>query len=170
MLKAFAAALLTLVSSAALASDKDTTALRKMIEARLPDLNAFVRVATGYKAMHLPKLVIKDRVSLYRIVYGEHYTDQDKACDIPDAPCVKAAAMQGVIFIGDDFVKDRDDYILVHELTHFQQYESGREFECLYAREPEAYETADKFIQLTGRGRKSDAFTVALLSSCHGGQ
>lgn len=163
-----AATVLTLVIASPAVADPYAK-LRAEIESRLPDLNAFVRVATGYKATHLPKVVIKDRVGLYQLVYGSRYKDQDKACDVPKMPCIKAAAMNGVIFIGDDFKHGRDDYILVHELTHFQQHESTKAFPCIWAREPEAYQTADKFVELTGRGEKSDGLTVAILSSCDRG-
>ncbi len=145
------------------ANDQD---LRSQIEARMPDLNAFVRLVTDYKSTEFPKVVIKTPEELNKIFYREHYDGQDKRCDIG---CVKALAYDGAIFMGTDFMPGRDDFILVHELVHFQQFAAGKGDQCPGSLEPEAYAVQDKFVTATGRGMKSDPMTVMLLAaSCSG--
>jgi hypothetical protein len=138
--------------------------LRATIEARLPDLNAYVRAVTGYTVPGLPKLVIKTPKEINQIYFAENYDGQETRCD---EWCVLAVFFDGVMFIGSDFEPVRDDFILVHELTHWQQFASGVQMRCIGEFEAEAYKVHDTFVDATGQGIKSDPITVAsMLGAC----
>jgi hypothetical protein len=76
---------------------------------------------------------------------------------------VRAAQARGTIYLPDDFVLGRDDYILVHELVHQLQDESGKSFECLATREREAYALQSRFVDETGTGEKPNDMFMLLL-------
>lgn len=131
--------------------------------ARMHDLNAWVRLHTSYKATHLPKIVFRTREDMARTYYGEHYR--------PDlATFIRAMAVKGTVFLPPDVKADgSDDWLLLHELVHFQQFEAGRGEVCAGEREREAYALQDLFVASSGRGEKSDPMTVlSHLASCSG--
>jgi hypothetical protein len=76
---------------------------------------------------------------------------------------VRAALTNGTIYLPDTFTLGRDDYILVHELVHHLQEESGQKFECLAAREREAYLLQTKFVQEHGVGEVPNDMYMLLL-------
>ena len=76
---------------------------------------------------------------------------------------VRAAQTQGTIYLPDTFNLGHDDYILLHELVHHMQDESGREFTCLAEREREAYLLQTRFVEATGIGETpNDMFMLML--------
>lgn len=76
---------------------------------------------------------------------------------------VRAAQTQGTIYLPDTFKLGRDDYILLHELVHHMQDESGRNFGCLAEREREAYVLQTRFVEETGIGETpNDMFMLML--------
>lgn len=76
---------------------------------------------------------------------------------------VRAAQVRGTIYLPDTFTLGRDDYILLHELVHYLQDESGSTFECLATREREAYSLQTKFVDETGVGEKPNDMFMLLL-------
>jgi hypothetical protein len=76
---------------------------------------------------------------------------------------VRAAQSQGTIYLPDTFQLGRDDYILLHELVHHLQDESGKPFECLATREREAYRLQAWFVDETGGGEKPNDMFMLLL-------
>jgi hypothetical protein len=80
-----------------------------------------------------------------------------------DTSSVRAAQTNGTIYLPETFTLDRDDYILVHELVHHLQDESGKKFECLAAREREAYVLQTKFVQERGAGEVPNDMYMLLL-------
>ena len=76
---------------------------------------------------------------------------------------VRAAQTNGTIYLPETFTLGRDDYILLHELVHHLQDESGKQFECLAAREREAYVLQTKFVQQHGAGEVPNDMYMLLL-------
>ena len=132
-------------------------------DARVAELSEFVRLVTGYTVTAKPKIVFRTQEQLDRTYFGANYTPSLKGQ-------IGALAISGVIFLSEDFELGRDDYILAHELTHFMQFESGKDGGGCAARlEPEAYRVQDIFVAATGRGKRSDPFTVLLsAAACDG--
>ena len=64
------------------------------------------------------------------------------------------------------FDLERDAYILLHELVHHFQMESGRAFACIGAQEAEAYALQNKYVEETGTGVKSDPLMTVFLTTC----
>jgi len=134
------------------------------LTARLHDLNAWVRLHTSYKSTRLPKIVFRTREEMGRIVFGEHYKPTL-------ADFVAAMHASGVVSLPPDIKTDgSDDWVLLHELVHFQQFEAGQEGQvCAGEREQEAYRLQDLFVTSTGRGKPSDPMTVVMYAaSCSG--
>lgn len=131
--------------------------------ARLHDLNAWVRLHTSYKATHLPKIVFRSREQMAREYFGKDY--RPSLSDF-----IKGMTIGGVVVLPPDIKTDgSDDWVLLHELVHFQQFEAGRGEDCAGLRELEAYRLQDLFVTSSGRGRPSDPLTViSYASSCHG--
>lgn len=76
---------------------------------------------------------------------------------------VQAAQTRGTIYLPDTFTLGREDHILVHELVHHLQDESGAHFSCLAEREREAYLIQTKFFEETGIGEApNDMFMLML--------
>jgi hypothetical protein len=76
---------------------------------------------------------------------------------------VRAAQVRGTIYLPDTFALGRDDYILVHELVHHLQDESGKPFDCLATREREAYSLQSRFVDESGVGEKPNDMFMLLL-------
>lgn len=76
---------------------------------------------------------------------------------------IRAAQTKDRIILPDSFTLGRDDYMLLHELVHYLQYESGRTFPCLEEREREAYVLQTAFVIETGAGNMpNDMFMLML--------
>lgn len=76
---------------------------------------------------------------------------------------VKAAQAKDRIILPDTFTLGRDDYMLLHELVHYLQYESGKAFPCNEEREREAYVLQTAFVIETGAGdMPNDMFMLML--------
>ena len=133
------------------------------LTARLHDLNAWVRLHTDYKATHLPRIVFRSREEMGRIYFGENY--RPSLSDF-----INAMAVRGVVYLPPDIKTDgSDDWVLLHELVHFQQFEAGRSEMCAGDREVEAYRLQDLFVTSTGRGKPSDPLSViSYAASCQG--
>ena len=80
-----------------------------------------------------------------------------------DTSSVRAAQTGGTIYLPSTFTLGRDDYILLHELVHHLQDESGKPFECLAAREREAYALQTQFVLETGFGETPNDMFMLLL-------
>lgn len=76
---------------------------------------------------------------------------------------VLALYVDGIVFLPDNFELGRHDYMLLHELVHHAQKESGREYACIAEREAEAYALQIRFVDETGRGIKPGALFLATL-------
>lgn len=76
---------------------------------------------------------------------------------------VLALYVDGIVFLPDNFQLGRHDYMLLHELVHHAQKESGREYGCVAEREAEAYALQIRFVDETGRGIKPGALFLATL-------
>jgi hypothetical protein len=76
---------------------------------------------------------------------------------------IKAAQSKDLIILPNSFALGRDDYMLLHELVHYLQYESGKAFPCLEEREREAYLLQTAFVIETGKGEMpNDMFMLML--------
>jgi hypothetical protein len=76
---------------------------------------------------------------------------------------IKAAQNKDLIILPSTFTLGRDDYMLLHELVHYLQYESGRAFDCIEEREREAYRLQTAFVIETGKGEMpNDMFMLML--------
>jgi hypothetical protein len=126
---------------------------------RMEEINRFVRERTGYKAMTLPKVIILAPDQMESMRYGAGWRGKGY-------PEVVALAKKGVIFLPSNFQIGRDDYILAHELTLYQEFESGKHWECNAAMEPEAYRVQNMWVEATGRGQKADLLGPLALSDC----
>lgn len=83
------------------------------------------------------------------------YSDQSSS--------VRAVQVKGTIYLPDTFLLGKDDYMLMHELVHHLQDESGRKFGCLAEREREAYVLQTQFVEETGTGEApNDMFMLML--------
>jgi hypothetical protein len=131
------------------------------LQERMQDINAWIRLNTAYRARHLPKVVIRTEEEMARKYFGPNFRS-----DL--IGWVAAMSSHGVIILPPGISADgEDDDVLVHELVHFQQFEAGKGGECRGRLEEEAYELQDKFVESTGRGKKSDPMTVASMAlSC----
>jgi Domain of unknown function (DUF6647) len=129
------------------------------LEQKLEDVNRFVREHTEYKTLTLPKVVYLAPDQMQALRYGREWRSKG----YPEA---LALAAKGVIFLSTNFRIGRDDYILAHELTHYQQFESGRQWLCSAAMEPEAYRVQNLWVKATGRGHKADLLGPLALSDC----
>ena len=80
-----------------------------------------------------------------------------------DTSDVRAAQTGGTIYLPNTFELGRDDYVLLHELVHYLQDESGKRFECPALREREAYLLQTRFVEETGAGETpNDMFMLML--------
>lgn len=80
-----------------------------------------------------------------------------------DTSGVRAAQSDGTIYLPNTFTLGRDDFMLLHELVHHLQDESGRKFECLAEREREAYRLQTRFVEETQSGDSpNDMFMLML--------
>lgn len=83
------------------------------------------------------------------------YSDQSSS--------VRAVQVKGTIYLPDTFLIGQDDYMLMHELVHHMQDESGQKFGCLAEREREAYVLQMQFVEETGTGESpNDMFLLML--------
>ena len=129
------------------------------IHQKLEEINRFVRDHTGYKSQTLPKVVFLSPHQIQALRYGSAWRDKNY-------PDTIALSIKGVIFLSTDFQIGHDDYILAHELTHYQQFESGKQWLCNPAMEPEAYRVQNLWVQATGQGHESDLPFAVALSDC----
>lgn len=136
---------------------------RAALDKRVAQLSEFVRLVTGYDMPLAPKIVFRTQEELDRIHFGASYR--------PDlAGWTGALTSGGVIFLAETFEIGRDDYILAHELVHVMQFDAGKDGDgCIGRLEPEAYRVQDIFVAATGRGKRSDPFTVLMTqTACDG--
>lgn len=76
---------------------------------------------------------------------------------------IRAVQVKGTIYLPDTFKVGQDDYMLMHELVHHIQDESGIKFGCLAEREREAYGLQMQFVEETGTGESpNDMFMLML--------
>jgi hypothetical protein len=76
---------------------------------------------------------------------------------------IKAAQSRDMIILPSTFTLGRDDYMLLHELVHYLQYESGKTFACQEEREREAYVLQTAFVIEAGKGEMpNDMFMLML--------
>ena len=129
------------------------------VNARVQELLPWISAKTGYKADYVvPVIFFRSQDFLNKFYYGDNY--RDGYMD------VEAAAAGNVIFLREDFTLGEDDDTLVHEVTHTLQNENGAEFPCNAARERQAYDTQDLFVEEFGIGQQTDLLMKLLLTSC----
>lgn len=73
-------------------------------------------------------------------------------------------------------VPGETEHTIMHELVHYLQYKSGKEFECVGKREEEAYRLSDRYadevlfdetlVALGGRTLKADPLLLIYITSC----
>jgi hypothetical protein len=126
---------------------------------KMEEINRFVRDHTGYKTLTLPTVVFLTSDQMKTLRYGRGWRGKGY-------PEVIALAKKGMIFLPTNFQIGRDDYILAHELTLYQEFESGKQWECNAAMEPEAYRVQNMWVETTGRGQKADLLGPLALSDC----
>ncbi len=86
---------------------------------------------------------------------GMGYSDESSS--------IRAVQVKGAIYLPDTFQLGRDDFMLLHELVHHMQDESGLKFGCLAEREREAYQLQTKYVGETGIGdMPNDMFMLML--------
>jgi hypothetical protein len=126
---------------------------------RVVELVGWISTQSDYPALlqQMPAFVFLSSRTIRHSFSGSAmgYTEQMSA--------VVAAQVSGTIYLPDTFQLGRDDYILVHELVHHLQDESGRTFECLASREREAYRIQTKFVQETGTGQMPNDMYMLML-------
>lgn len=130
-----------------------------LLDQKLEEINRFVRDHTGYRTLTLPKVVFLTPDQMQALRYGSEWRSKGY-------PETIALAKKGVIFLSTDFQIGRDDYILAHELTHYQQFESGKQWLCSDAMEPEAYRVQNLWVEATGQGHQADLLGPLALSDC----
>lgn len=69
----------------------------------------------------------------------------------------------GTVYLNKAFQSPRDDFILLHELVHFVQWQNGAKFRCSAEMEREAYELQIKFVDEFGVGKKPDVIWMMTL-------
>jgi hypothetical protein len=126
---------------------------------KLQEINRFVREHTGYKTLTLPRVVYLTPDQMQALRYGRGWRNKGY-------PEVLALADTGTIYLSTKFRIGRDDYVLAHELTHYQQFKSGKQWPCSAAMEPEAYRVQNLWVEATGRGHKADLLGPLALSDC----
>jgi hypothetical protein len=108
-------------------------------------------LATAPRLVFLPPDTIRHSFGRSSMGYSE------------DTRGVRAAQSDGTIYLPDTFTLGRDDFMLLHELVHHLQDESGRKFECLAEREREAYRLQTRFVEETQSGEvPNDMFMLML--------
>ncbi len=127
---------------------------------RVDELVRWIAAHSGYSAelKAAPRFVFLSPEAIRHSFSGSSsmgYADQSST--------VQAAQTRGTIYLPVSFTLGRDDYILVHELVHHLQDESGKAFSCLAAREREAYAIQTTFVQESGSGEMpNDMFMLML--------
>jgi hypothetical protein len=109
------------------------------------------QLVTQPRFVFLAPEAIRHRFSNYAMGYSGDTSD------------VRAAQTREAIILPDTFQLGRDDYMLLHELVHLLQDQTGKKFECPALREREAYELQTKFVAETGVGETpNDMFMLML--------
>lgn len=126
---------------------------------RVGELTGWIAAHSGYVAelKHSPNFVFLTPEQIRHAFSGAALGYKS------DTSAVRAAQARGTIYLPDTFMLGRDDYILVHELVHHLQDESGKQFECLATREREAYALQTQFVQETGIGEVPNDMFLLLL-------
>lgn len=137
------------------------THAQENVKERIVELNGYVRAETGYTSRDLPRIVYRSNEQIAAMMHTPPCRKDD-----PTAPCVMAAAANGTIILMDGFHFGDDDDILVHELTHFQQWASGKDMpKC--RKEREAYNIQERFIKAAGvKGHMPNDMLRLLATSC----
>jgi hypothetical protein len=138
---------------------RDNPVPHSLLVQKMKEINQFVREHTGYKALTLPKIVFLTPDQLETLRYGAGWRDKGY-------PEVVALAKKGVIYLPNNFRLGRDDYILAHELTLYQEFESGKHWLCTAAMEPEAYRVQNLWVKATGGGQPADMLGPLAYSDC----
>ena len=146
---------------------QDTSEIMKRIP-KLMEFDSYVTMLPVPKGM--PKIVFNTQEQLDKRYFGKNYNPDIKNW-------IKAETKGGVIFLNEDFNLKDEEYVLVHELVHYMQFENdkyhdyaGEEHQtpvCKSLMEPEAYRAQDAWVSATGKGKLSDPFTVmAIVAAC----
>ena len=154
IVQAFAAALLFTCVTAAHASPPEAELNR-----RVEQLVRWISENSGYPAqakqkpefVFLPPQTIRSAFSRK----GMGYSDQTSS--------VRAVQVKNTIYLPDTFQLGRDDFILLHELVHHMQEETGAKFGCLAEREREAYKLQARFVSETGVGEVPNDMYMLML-------
>lgn len=137
----------------------------QLLNTKIERLMKFSAAVSGLEVKGKPIIKYVTQETLDRLYFGDQYDPSMKGW-------IGAAAKGGVIYLNQNFKLGRDDYILVHELTHFLQFENqkfhdmsgaARTFDektCPGLVEPEAYRVQDAFVLATGRGQRGVGLKV----------
>jgi hypothetical protein len=157
--KARTAAAVVLLLLSSLPAFAQSPVPKDVLERRAAELVRWISARSDYPptAQSLPQFVF---LSPQMIRHGFSNSSLGYS---PSTSGVRAAQVKGMIYLPDTFVLGSDDYMLLHELVHHLQDESGRTFECLAMREREAYMLQTAFVQETGIGlMPNDMFMLML--------
>ena len=119
----------------------------KQIEPLLYD---FIYKHTDYNPSYVPPVyqyVFKSEEELNLMYYGTAEVDNFS---------VEAIYSDGVVFLREGFNVREKAFILLHELVHHVQFNSGKQFGCPEEMEAEAYDLMDKYVDVSGNGEKTD--------------
>lgn len=150
-----AVAALLFSSVTALAAPPPETEFKQRVE----ELVRWISSKSNYpaKLRQMPEFVFLPpqtiRQAFSRSALG--YSDQSSS--------IRAVQVKGTIYLPDTFKLGTDDYMLMHELVHHIQDESGMKFGCLAEREREAYALQMQYVEETGTGEApNDMFMLML--------
>ena len=125
------------------------------IEARAVELTKWIVKNSAFKFAKPPPVVLLPQATLTHIFGMDNM--------------VQAAYYPGVILALDDFDLGVNDDVLLHELVHHLQFESGKiRYEkdvCTAPAEMEAYSLQNKFVREVGIGIEQDAMTLFMIAS-----
>lgn len=127
---------------------------------RIEELVRWISSKTDYpaKAQRVPEFVFLPPDAIGRAFSGASALSSNDQIS-----SIRAFHVKGTIYLPDTFQLGKDDYMLLHELVHHMQAESGKKFDCPAQKEHEAYWLQTKFVDETGTGEKpNDLFMLFL--------
>ena len=140
-----------------------------MNEGLILTLMLWIASVSGYHIQTIPKVIYNTHEELVHNLYGceKQTSDNEYWCNAP----LKENNVLGIynndaktIYfrndLGSEYSKIAQQSILVHELVHHMQYESGKYFRCRGEKEEEAYDLQNQW--LIEQGEKGVQETLKL--------